>query len=87
MKRVLLLLTLFVCLISAHEGVSQTYKIVDGKMITIAKPKVKPVKTTMSITKGDKDYPVYKTKNGSYFILRISKKSGKEYKQYLKMAS
>lgn len=29
------------------------------------------------------ELPVYRTKNGSYYIIRTSKKTGKAYKQYL----
>lgn len=28
-------------------------------------------------------YPIYLSKNGKYFIIRKSKKTGKEYRQYL----
>lgn len=28
-------------------------------------------------------YPVFMTKNGSYYVKRVSKKTGKEYKYYL----
>lgn len=28
-------------------------------------------------------YPIYKSKKGAYYIIRISKKTGKKYKQYL----
>lgn len=34
----------------------------------------------------DKDgklYPIYKTKKGAYYIIKISKKTGKQYKYYL----
>ena len=34
---------------------------------------------------GSKDYPIYKGAKGGTFIIRVSKKSGKEYKQYLKL--
>lgn len=41
-------------------------------------------------SKADKDtgltykgYKVYKSERGSYYIIRVSKKTGKEYKQYL----
>ena len=34
-------------------------------------------------TKDGKVYPVYLSKTGKAFIVRVSKKSGKEYKQYL----
>lgn len=33
--------------------------------------------------KSGKEYPIYLTKNGKAFIVRVSKKSGKEYRQYL----
>lgn len=28
-------------------------------------------------------YPIFVTKNGAYYIIKVSKKSGKEYKYYL----
>jgi len=33
--------------------------------------------------KDGKVYPIYVSKNGKAFIIRVSKKSGKEYRQYL----
>jgi len=30
-------------------------------------------------------YTVYRTKNGKYFVLRTSKKTGKQYREYLKL--
>ena len=33
--------------------------------------------------KDGKEYPIYLSKNGKAFIIRVSKKTGKEYKQYL----
>lgn len=33
--------------------------------------------------KDGKTYPIYLSKNGKAFIVRTSKKSGKEYRQYL----
>ena len=33
-------------------------------------------------SKGEK-YPIYISKSGSCFVIRVSKKSGKEYKSYL----
>lgn len=33
--------------------------------------------------KDGKEYPIYLSKNGKAFIVRVSKKSGKEYRQYL----
>lgn len=34
-------------------------------------------------TKDGKKYPVYLSKNGKAFIVRVSMKTGREYKQYL----
>ena len=31
------------------------------------------------------EYSIYVTKNGKYYIIRTSKKTGNEYKQYLKL--
>lgn len=33
--------------------------------------------------KNGKVYPIYKSSRGKYYIKKISKKTGKEYKQYL----
>lgn len=33
--------------------------------------------------KEGKEYPIYITKKGAYYIIRVSKKTGKEYKYYL----
>ena len=46
--------------------------------------KAEPVKTkfTWKDSKG-KEYPVYISSNGSCFVIKISAKTGKEYKNYL----
>lgn len=33
--------------------------------------------------KSGKQYPIYRSKKGSFYIIKISKKTGKEYRQYL----
>ena len=33
--------------------------------------------------KDGREYPIYLSKNGKAFIVRVSKKTGREYKQYL----
>jgi hypothetical protein len=33
--------------------------------------------------KDGKEYPIFLSKNGKAYIVRVSKKSGKQYKQYL----
>jgi hypothetical protein len=44
----------------------------------------KPMGKTYTDSKGKK-YPVYVSKTGKMFVLRTSAKSGKEYRQYLKL--
>lgn len=64
-----------------------TYKIQGNEIVSIKKETVKaePVKTNLTHTIKGVKYPVYQTANGKYFILRTSKKTNKEYKQYLKV--
>ena len=56
----------------------------DNTLSYVSKKKVKeePVKTNCFFETKGKKYPIYKTSK-SCFILRISAKTGKEYKQYL----
>ena len=43
-----------------------------------------PTKEIFVDSKGEK-YTVYQTKNGKYFVLRTSKKTGKKYREYLRL--
>lgn len=63
------------------------YKIVGNEIIKTETAKVKkePKKTGLTHTIKGVKYPVYKSAKGAYYILRVSKKTGKEYKQYLKI--
>ena len=81
-------LILTIALISGLNGAVMAQKVViNGNNITLAttvRKSVEPEKTTYVFTdsKGKK-YPVFKGAKGGMFIVRISKKTGKEYKQYL----
>lgn len=44
--------------------------------------KSEQTKYTWKDSKGN-EYPIYIAKSGSCYVVRVSKKSGKEYKQYL----
>lgn len=45
----------------------------------------KKVKNNGTMTKHTyKGYPVYQGSKGGYYIIRVSKKTGNEYKQYIK---
>ena len=68
------------------------YKVVNGEVVKIQKETVRkePIKTelTHTINKGkanEEILPLYKGARGGYYILRTSKKSGKQYKQYFKL--
>lgn len=61
----------------------------DGNFIAIKSEKVKDTTlvstgNTYTDSKGEV-YTVYKTKNEKLFIIRMSKSTGKKYKQYLKI--
>lgn len=82
-----LIITLF-CLLPILGSAQNAKRKTDGNFIAISKAKTtesKAVKTsnTYTDTKGV-IYPVYRTENGKLFVKKVSKKSGKEYKMYLK---
>lgn len=56
----------------------------NGKNYTkISQCDTKEIQTEFTYTIKDVVYPIFISKNGACYIKRISKKSGKEYKQYL----
>ena len=63
------------------------YKLVGKEIVKVSttKAKAKPIKTDIVYKTKDTVYPVFKSKRGAYFINRKSKRSGKIYKQYLKV--
>lgn len=83
-KRLLTLLLLVLAIGLAANA--QTYTRSGNTFISSKGERVKaePVKTkfTWKDSKG-KEYPVYISPNGSCFIIKISAKTGKEYKNYL----
>lgn len=44
----------------------------------------KPTGKVFTTTKGEK-FPVFITAKGKFYVMRISKKTGSQYKQYLKI--
>lgn len=72
---------------SATAQSKAQYKIQGNEIVKVsnAKTKKEPVKTNLTHTIKGKTYPVYKGAKGGYFIIRESKKTGKKYKQYLKI--
>jgi hypothetical protein len=87
MKKVTLILTLF---LTSSMAFSQTKVVRDsnGNFITQKAPKKqsedKQTGQTYTTAKGD-SFPVYVSENGKYYVIRTSKESGNQYKQYLKI--
>ena len=83
--RRLLTMLLFV-LAAACVANAQTYTREGNTFISSKGERVKaePVKTkfTWKDSKG-REYPVYISKTGSCFVIKVSAKTGKEYKSYL----
>jgi hypothetical protein len=81
MKKVLFILLLMM----AFNMSAQTYKKVGDKFVKIETIKTQPVNTGAIVTIKDIDYPVYESARGKFFIIRTSKNTGNQYKQYLKL--
>lgn len=57
----------------------------DGNFKAVTKAKKEPVLTGRTYTDANgKTYPVYKSSNNKLFVVRTSKKTGNEYRYYLK---
>ena len=85
MKRLVLTLIALVALMGAAQTTTTTQK-ADNKAKTekVANGK-KTVKNNGTLTKHTyKGYPVYQGAKGGYYVIRTSKKTGNEYKQYVK---
>lgn len=52
-------------------------------VVSSSRSKSEPVKTKFTWKVGDVEYPIYISSTGSCYIIKTSKKTGKEYKQYL----
>lgn len=80
MKQVLLLIALLIGI----NTFGQTYKVnSQGELEQVKAIKVKDTLTKYKVTKKGVQYPVYKSPRSKYYIIRVSKNTGKEYKQYI----
>lgn len=72
---------------SATAQSKAEYKIEGNEIVKVSNgnTKKKTTKTSLTHTIKGKKYEVYKGVKGGYFIIRTSKKTGKQYKQYLKI--
>lgn len=91
MKKVTLILAaLILAVLSTYgqETKAPAYRIEGNEIVKIEqapKQAKEPEKTGLTHTIKGTIYPVYKSAKGSYFIIRTSKKTGTQYKQYLKV--
>ena len=52
-------------------------------VVSSSKKSSEATKTKYTWKVGDTEYPIYISASGSCYIIKVSKKNGKEYKQYL----
>lgn len=83
MKYLLYLLLAIILSIPCHSNAAI---IRNGNTFIEDTTKVQPVRTpyTYKDKKGN-IYPIYKSPKGKYYIVKTSKKTGKQYKQYIKI--
>jgi hypothetical protein len=87
MKKVIVTLSLF---LAVSIGYSQTKvtKDANGNFIAVTATKKasedKPTGQTYTTAKGE-EFPVYVSERGKYYVIRTSKETGNQYKQYLKV--
>lgn len=87
MKKTTIIIAL---ILSSFVGFSQTKIVRDanGNFVTQKAPKKasedKPTGQTFTTSKGE-EFPVYVSDRGKYYVIRTSKETGNQYKQYLKI--
>ena len=81
MKKLLIMLVLLCVGLTSN---AQTYTREGNTFISSTGEHSNPIKTkfTWKDSKG-KEYPVYISSNGSCFVIKVSAKTGKEYRNYL----
>lgn len=87
MKKTIVAIVLMFCLCNAN-GQTKVQKTKNGNYIAVAAARVStPGRLTGKAYTDSKgvNYPVWISANGKLYIVRISKKTGKEYKQYLQL--
>lgn len=80
MKKLFILLTLSIISLSCFPVTTVIDK--QGNIVEVMEKK-DSLTGKYYITSDKKKYPIYKSKRGKLYIIRVSKNSGKEYKYYL----
>lgn len=83
-RRLLILMLLVLTIGLAANAQTYTRSGNTFMSVKVERSKSEPIKTkfTWKDSKG-KEYPVYISSNGSCFIIKVSKKTGDEYRNYL----
>ncbi len=90
MKTIRAFLVIFLvmfCVTLSAQTSEPKYKIVGNEIVKTKQTTAKKpaTKTNLTYTVSGKTYQVWQGSKGGYFVIRTSKKTGKEYKQYLKV--
>lgn len=86
MKKLLILAVLAASM--SCNGQTKAVKGSDGKYYSASKATNNVQATgTLYVDRDSTIHTIFKTDSGKYYIIRKSKKTGKEYKQYLKLES
>lgn len=82
MKKIITIIALLIVTTASYSQNVQRDE--QGNFYATGASRVPPKKTTYTYTdsKGVK-YPVYESAKGRYFVIRVSKNTGKEYRYYL----
>jgi uncharacterized protein YpmB len=83
MKKIILAIAMLLTI--GAQAQTQKYQINGNNIVAVSQTKAKKEaqKTSYTYTIKGKIYEVYKGAKGSYYIIRTSAKTGKEYKYYL----
>lgn len=79
-----ILLALIVLVACVNNSIAATQITREGNNFKESTEKVEAQKTTYTYEIKGVKYPVYVSPKGKLYIIRVSKKTGKEYKSYLK---
>lgn len=74
-------------LVGMTASAQTTYRQEGNKLVKIEQEKTtkQPEKTGVTVEIKGETFDVYKGSKGGFFVIRKSKKTGKEYRQYLKI--
>ena len=83
MKKTILIFALGLITIGANAQ-TKVKKDENGNFVAIGKTKETPTKTNQTFTTKDGEIlPIYVSSNNKFFVIRTSKKTNNQYKQYL----